>query len=103
MLGDFEYLVISAAVRCGEDAYGAAMRQDIERTTGRSCSIGALYTTIDRLETKGLLETWMGNATAERGGRAKRMVRVTGKGMREASSFYATVRRATRGLAWEAK
>lgn len=103
MLGEFEYLVISAAVRRGENAYGAAIREEIEQTTNRPCSIGALYTTIDRLESKGLLETWMGQATTERGGRAKRMVHVTGKGVREASAFYQTVTRATRGLAWEAK
>ena len=103
MLGEFEYLVISAAVRRGENAYGAAIREEIERTAKRSCSIGALYTTIDRLESKGLIETWMGEATAERGGRAKRMVRVTGKGVREASAFYQSVTRATHGLAWEVK
>ena len=103
MLGEFEYLVISAAVRRGENAYGAAIREEIERTTKRSCSIGALYTTIDRLESKGLIETWMGEATAQRGGRAKRMVRVTSKGVREASTFYQSVRRATRGLVWEAE
>lgn len=103
MIGEFEYLVISAAVRCGENAYGAAIRQDIEQATKRSCSVGALYTTIDRLESKGLIETWMGEATAERGGRAKRMVRVTGKGVREASAFYRTVTRATQGLAWETR
>jgi DNA-binding PadR family transcriptional regulator len=103
VLGEFEYLVISAAVRRGENAYGAAIREEIERTAKRSCSIGALYTTIDRLEAKGFIETWTGEATAERGGRAKRMVRVTGKGVREASAFYQTVTQATRGLAWEVK
>lgn len=103
MLGEFEYLVISAAARLGNDAYGAAIREEIERTARRVCSIGALYTTIDRLESKGLIETWMGEATAARGGRAKRMVRVTGKGAREAAAFYEAVTRATRGLAWEAK
>jgi DNA-binding PadR family transcriptional regulator len=103
VLGEFEYLVISAAVRCSENAYGAAIREEIERTAERSCSIGALYTTIDRLESKGLIETWMGEATAERGGRAKRMVRVTGKGVREAATFYQAVTRATRGLVWEVK
>ena len=45
MLGEFEYLVISAAARCGENAYGAAIREQIERAGKRSCSIGALYTT----------------------------------------------------------
>jgi PadR family transcriptional regulator PadR len=103
VLGEFEYLVISAAVRRGENAYGAAIREEIEQTVKRACSIGALYTTIDRLEAKGLIETWTGEATAERGGRAKRMVRVTGKGVREARAFYQTVTQATRGLAWEVK
>ena len=72
MLGEFEYLLLTAAVRLGEEAYGAAIRQEIEATTGRRCSIGALYTTLDRLEKKGLLKTWMGDATPQRGGRAKR-------------------------------
>jgi PadR family transcriptional regulator PadR len=103
VLGEFEYLVISAAVRRGDNAYGAAIREEIEQTAKRSCSIGALYTTIDRLESKGLIETWMGEATAERGGRAKRMVPVTGKGVREASAFYQGVIQATRGLVWEVK
>jgi DNA-binding PadR family transcriptional regulator len=63
MLGEFEYLLITAAVRLGEDAYGAAIRQEIEATTGRRCSLGALYTTLDRLEKKGLLKTGMGDPT----------------------------------------
>ena len=101
MLGEFEYLLLTAAVRLGEDAYGAAIRQQIESTTERPCSIGALYTTLDRLEKKGLLKTWMGEATAQRGGRAKRMVRVTAKGIQEATAFYNTVLRASRGVFWE--
>jgi DNA-binding PadR family transcriptional regulator len=101
MLGEFEYLLIAAAVRLGDDAYGAAIRQEIEQATKTSCSIGALYTTIDRLETKGLLKTWMGAATPERGGRAKRMVRVTAKGIKEATGFYDAVVRVSRGVSWE--
>src|ERR1700742_4816396 len=101
VLGEFEYLVLSAAVRRGENAYGAAIREEIESAAKRYCSIGALYTTMDRLESKGLIETWMGEATAERGGRAKRMVRVTGKGAREAAAFWEAITKATRGLAWE--
>src|SRR5947208_2508911 len=100
MLGEFEYLLLAAAVRLGEDAYGAAIRQEIESTTERRCSIGALYTTLDRLETKGLLKTWMGDATTQRGGRAKRMVKVTAKGREAAAEFYAAVTRASRGLSW---
>jgi PadR family transcriptional regulator len=101
MLGEFEYLLIAAAVRLGDEAYGAAIRQEIEQATKTNCSIGALYTTIDRLETKGLLKTWMGDATPERGGRAKRMVRVTARGTKEASNFYDAVVRVSRGVSWE--
>jgi PadR family transcriptional regulator, regulatory protein PadR len=101
MVGEFEYLLLSAAVKLGDDAYGAAIRLEIELATERRCSLGALYTTLDRLEAKGLIETWMGEATPQRGGRAKRMVRVTNKGCKEAEAFYVAVTRATRGLAWE--
>jgi len=100
MLGEFEYLIISAAAGLGEQAYGATIREKIESTGGRACSIGALYTTIDRLEAKGLIRTWMGDATAERGGRAKRMVEVTPEGVRAATSFYEAVMRVSRGAAW---
>ena len=100
MLGEFEYLVITAAAGLGEGAYGAAIRERIEATTGRRCSIGALYITIERLETKGLVKTWMGEATAQRGGRAKRMVQVTSQGVQAAKDFYDAVTRVSRGAAW---
>jgi PadR family transcriptional regulator, regulatory protein PadR len=100
MLGEFEYVLITAAASLGDDAYGAAIREEIKTTTGRKCSIGALYTTIDRLETKGFVKTWMGNATAQRGGRAKRMVRVTSKGEQAAKEFYDTVTRVSQGASW---
>jgi len=102
MLGEFEYLLITAAAALAENAYGAAIREEIESTTGRKCSIGALYTTIDRLETKGLLKTWMGDATSERGGRAKRMVKVTPKGVQAAKDFYEAITRVSRGASWGA-
>jgi DNA-binding PadR family transcriptional regulator len=103
MLGEFEYLLISAAARLGDEAYGAAIRQAIEEATGTACSIGALYTTLDRLERKGLLRTWMGEATPQRGGRARRMVRVTAKGTQEAAAFYHAVMHVSRGVAWTMK
>ena len=102
MLGEFEYLLISAAARLGDGAYGAAIREQVE-AMGRTCSIGALYTTVDRLEKKGLLETWMGEATAQRGGRAKRMVRVTRQGAAAAQEFYNSVMRASQGVSWATK
>ena len=102
MLGEFEYLLLTAAARLGEDAYGAAIRQEIEDVTGRRCSIGALYTTLDRLEAKAFIKTRMGNPTPQRGGRPKRMVRVTALGIQAASDFYAAVKLVSRGVSWEA-
>ncbi len=102
MLGEFEYLMLTAATRLGEDAYGAAIRQEIENATRHRCSIGALYTTLDRLEAKGFIKTRMGDPTPQRGGRPKRMVRITAKGIQAASDFYAAVMRVSRGVSWEA-
>ncbi len=100
MIGEFEYLLLTAATRLGDNAYGAAIREEISTTTGRSCSIGALYTTVDRLQSKGLLKTWMGEATPQRGGRAKRMVQVTPKGVRAAKEFYNAIARVSEGVSW---
>lgn len=100
MIGEFEYLVLTASARLAEGAYGAAIREFIE-DAGERCSIGALYTTLDRLESKGLIRTWMGDPTPERGGRAKRLVRVTATGVQAASEFYEAVRRVSRGVPWE--
>ena len=101
MIGEFEYLILTAAARLGDEAYGASIRQKIECAIGRRCSIGALYTTLDRLESKRLVKTWMGDPTPQRGGRSKRLVRVTPKGVQAASDFYATVMRVSRGVSWE--
>lgn len=100
MLGEFEYVLLTAAAGLGEGAYGAAIRVEIEKVGGRSCSIGALYTTIERLEKKGMLKTWMGEATAQRGGRAKRMVHVTPKGLHAAKEFYEAMMRVSRNASW---
>jgi PadR family transcriptional regulator, regulatory protein PadR len=103
MLGEFEYLLLTAAARLGDAAYGAAIRGEIQDATGAPCSIGALYTTLDRLERKGFIKTWMGEPTPERGGRQKRLVRVTAKGAHAASAFYNAVMRVSRGVVWSAK
>jgi PadR family transcriptional regulator, regulatory protein PadR len=100
MLGEFEYLLITAAASLGDNAYGTVIRQEIEFSAGRKCSIGALYTTIDRLESKGLIKTRMGEATPQRGGRAKRMVRVTPKGIQSAKEFYKAVTCISRDASW---
>lgn len=101
MLGEFEYLVIAVSARLGDEAYGASIRHELGQAIGRPCSIGALYTTLDRLEAKSLIKTWMGNSTAERGGRARRMVSVTNAGLQAAEEFYGAISQATRGASWD--
>lgn len=71
-LGDFEQLVLLGVLRLHEDAYGAAIRQEIHARSGRDVSINAVYTTLDRLEKKGLLHSWVGEPTAQRGGRRRK-------------------------------
>ena len=71
-LGEFEELVLLAILKLKDNAYGTTVRDALEEATGRSISIGALYATFDRLERKGFAKSWQGEATPERGGRAKR-------------------------------
>ena len=70
-IGEMEHMVLLAVVRLNEQAYGSQIRQCLADTAGRDLSIGALYTTLERLEQKGLLKSRLGEATAERGGRAR--------------------------------
>jgi PadR family transcriptional regulator PadR len=79
-LGEFEQITLLAILRLGENAYGVSIRNEIAACTGREPAPGALYTTLDRMEAKGLVQSRLGEPTAERGGRAKRFVRVTKKG-----------------------
>jgi PadR family transcriptional regulator PadR len=71
-IGEFEELVLLAILSQGKNAYGVPIRQALEQATGRSVTIGSLYTTLSRLEEKGLVQSRIGEPTAERGGRAKR-------------------------------
>jgi PadR family transcriptional regulator len=71
-LGDFEQLVLMGVLRLGDQAYGAAIRQEIHARSGRDVSINAVYTTLDRLESKGLLKSWVGDPTPQRGGRRRK-------------------------------
>jgi PadR family transcriptional regulator, regulatory protein PadR len=79
-LGEFEQLLLLAILRRGDDAYGISIRDEIEDRTGRSASLGAVYTALDRLEEKKFVSSWLGGATAERGGRAKRFYRIEAAG-----------------------
>lgn len=78
--GEFEVMVMLAIVRLGEDAYGWTVAQELERVVGRTVSSGALYTTLNRLEQKGLLRTRVGEGSEERGGRPRRYLTLSPTG-----------------------
>ena len=81
-LGEFEQLVLLAIVQLSGDVYGVPIVEEIERRTGRTVSSAAVYVTLRRLEQKGLLSSRMGEPTAERGGKARRCVKVTAAGLK---------------------
>jgi PadR family transcriptional regulator PadR len=80
-LGEFEHLVLLAVLRLGGDAYAVPVRSEIEARAGRAVARGALYPTLDRLEQKGLVRSRLGEALAERGGRARRYYTVSARGL----------------------
>jgi DNA-binding PadR family transcriptional regulator len=82
-LGEFEQLVFLALVRLGADAYGVAVRDEIEQQTGRDVTLGAVYTTLLRLEHKGFVSSRLGDPTPQRGGRRKKYYRPLAAGRRE--------------------
>lgn len=79
-LGEFEQMVLLAIMRLGEGAYGLAIRNELKDVAGRLPSSGSLYTTLDRMERKGFLESTAGESSDGRGGRPRRYVRVTAEG-----------------------
>ena len=81
-LGEFEQVVLLAVLRQDNEGYGVSIRREIEDSVGREVSIGAVYTTLDRLERKGLVRAREGEATPVRGGRAKKHFAVTPAGAR---------------------
>ena len=81
-LSNFELMVMLAIIRIGDDAYGVSIANEIEETTGSEVLLGSIYDALSRLEEKGLISSALGEATPERGGRAKRHFRTTSKGLR---------------------
>ncbi len=79
-IGEFEELVLLTIASLGEAAYGVSVKEDIEDRADRSISIGALHSTITRLEEKGFIKSRLGDPTQERGGRAKRFFELTRDG-----------------------
>ena len=80
-LGEFEQIVLLAIFRLGDQAYGVPIRREIGERAGREVTVGALYSTLDRLEAKGHVSSWFADPTAERGGRSRRYFRVEPAGL----------------------
>lgn len=98
LLGTLEQIILLAVMQLNTDAYGTTIRDEIERRTGRNMSFGAVYVTLQRLESKGLVASRMGEPTAERGGRAKRFFHVTAEGRRAVRRVQDAVTAMARGL-----
>jgi len=100
-LGEFETLLLLAVLHLTEqqqEAYGSAIRDEIETRTGRAIPRGSIYITLDRLEEKGLLVSREGGTSAARGQRPKRIFKVTPAGVRAVKSSVTTLARMQRGL-----
>jgi DNA-binding PadR family transcriptional regulator len=96
--GEFELLVLLAVLRLGQDAYGVTIREEVERETSRTLSLGAVYKTLGRLERKGYLETRVAPPTGERGGRRKKLYALTPQGLDAARQSVADLRGLLNGL-----
>jgi PadR family transcriptional regulator len=97
-LGEFEQVVLLAVLRLEQGAYAVPVRREIEKRTRRSVTRGALYVTLERLEDKGYLESWLAEPTPERGGRAKRFYRVRPAGLAALRQSWAALRNMWEGL-----
>ncbi len=84
-LGEFEQAILLAVLRLGDGAYGRAIRQELETCTGRKVSHGAAYITLDRMQAKGLLKSWLADPEDGRGGRKKRYFQVSAAGVKALS------------------
>ena len=93
-IGQFEQLVMTAVLRCGRDAYGVTIHAAVERLSApKSVALGAVYSTLDRLEDKGLVSSWLSDPTPERGGRSKRHYKLEQDGKRALRESVLVARR----------
>ncbi len=97
-LRDFEHLLLLTLLRLDEPAYGVAIRREIEDRTGRRVSPGAIFTALRRLEQRGLVSSWLGEATAVRGGKRKRYYQLEAAGEESLHRTQEHMRRLTAGL-----
>ena len=97
-LGELEQLVMVAILRLGDNAYGAAIRQELEARAGRVVTGGSVYSTLQRLEEKGYVSSKLGEPLPERGGRARTYFKVEAEGLEALKHTYGALKRMAAGL-----
>ena len=98
-IGEFEQLLLIAVLRLGpQDAYGMRIRKELEDKGNRTVSPGAIYTALERLERRGLVSSWLGESSPQRGGKRKRHYSLEVAGVAEIRSIHEAFSRMTRGL-----
>jgi PadR family transcriptional regulator PadR len=97
-LSDLESLILLALIRLGDEGYGVAVQKELASRSGRAISFGSIYTTLARLEARGLVASRLGDPTPERGGRRKRYFEIRPAGRRAVAASLKVLRAMTRGL-----
>jgi PadR family transcriptional regulator PadR len=97
-LGEFEQLVLLAILHLHGNAYGMRIRMEIKERTNRTASLGAIYTTLERLEAKGYVSSSVGDPTPERGGRAKKFFQIEDAGQQALQEAQAVSAKMVAGL-----
>jgi PadR family transcriptional regulator, regulatory protein PadR len=97
-LGQMELMVLLAVIRPGGDAYGVQICREISEKSGREVALASVYAALERLETKGLLTSALGDPSAERGGKARTYFKVTTMGLKEATNARDTLLKLSTGL-----
>jgi len=98
LLGGFEHLLLLAILRLEGNAYGTTIRRELIECAGKDVAVGAIYTGLDRLEEKDFVASWVGEPTAKRGGRGKRLYRVTPAGRHALAEMNRAIRHLSDGL-----
>ena len=97
-VGEFEQLILFAVVRLDADATAVTIRREIETRTSRTISSGALYTALDRLEARGFVQSRLGEPTAARGGKRKRLYTIEPAGARALTRSYEALQKMASGM-----
>ena len=97
-ISNFELMALLALIRLGDDAYGVPISREIEEHSGHDVAAGSVYAALERLQSRKLVVSSLGEPTAERGGRAKRYFKITSKGLRTVQETQQILMRLWKGV-----